>query len=113
MGYAPTKSHGKLTRADVLSPSSTSVITAAHATRVHLPITSERTPGRPPPSHEPFAPPCSPTHDGNLREDEKAGARLRIVPLDIPVLGIRDELVRASPPPHAFRLGLGWQRCKL
>ena len=100
-GQHTRQSHGELTRADVLSPSSTSVITAAHATRVHLPITSATTPGRPPPSHEPFEP-CSPTHDDNLRDDESAGARLRMVPLDVPVLDIRDKLAGASSP-HARR----------
>ena len=90
MSYPQPQHQSKLTRAEVLSPSSTSVMMPAHATRVHLPTTSATAPGRPPPSHEPFAKPCSPTHDGNLREVEDAGARLRTVPLEVPVLDIRD-----------------------
>lgn len=88
----------------MLSPSSTRVITAAHATRVHLPMASATTPGRPRLSHEPKAP-GSPIHDGGPRDEEEARARLRTVPLDIPLLCIKDELVRASSP-HTFVYGL-------
>jgi len=68
---------------------------AAHATRVHLPRAATA-PRLLSVSHEP--PPCaltSPPHAGGLLIDEEAGApaRRRMVPREIPLLDIVDELV--------------------
>ncbi len=80
----------------MFSPSSTRVITAAHATREHLPRASATAPRLLSVSHEPPCALTSPPHAGGLRiEEERAGtlARLRMVPRETPLLDITEELV--------------------